>query len=161
MTMMRALLAALLLSLGLGASAEPVRLEGNSLEGQRFSLEALRGKVVMLFFWNTDGVPCIQKMAELRETAGGWRSKPFALVLVSTDRERDSALRYLQTLRQIEKSGPVMPALWVGDLKFSAPLAAPASVPLMLVLDVKGNVAARYAGRMAPEAWNDVADLLP
>ena len=159
--MMRAFLTTVLLSFSLAAPAQPVRLDGNTLEGQRFSLEALRGKVVMLFFWNTDCVPCIQKMAELRETAGGWRHKPFELVLVSTDRDREAALRYLQTLRQIEKTGPVMPALWVGDLKFGAPMAAPASVPLMLVLDVKGNVAARYAGRMAPEAWNDVADLLP
>lgn len=159
--MMRALLAPFLFAFSLAVAAQPLQLDGNTLEGQRFSLGALRGKVVMLFFWNTDCVPCLQKMAELRETAGGWRHKPFELVLVSTDRDRDAALRYLQTLRQIDRTGPAMPALWVGDLKFGAPLAPPTAVPLMLVLDVKGQVAARYAGRMAPEAWNDVADLLP
>jgi thiol-disulfide isomerase/thioredoxin len=158
------LLTALLLSISFAASAQPLqpaRLEGNTLDGQRFSLEALRGKVVMLFFWNTDCTPCIQKMPELRAHAAGWRGKPFELVLISTDRDRAAALSYLQTLKQIERNGPAMPALWAGDLKFAAPLAAPATVPLTLVIDVRGNVVARHAGRIAPEAWDDVAGLLP
>lgn len=158
------LLPALLLFLSLSASAQssqPARLTGNTLDGQRFSLEALRGKVVMLFFWNTDCTPCIQKMPELRANAAGWRGKPFELVLISTDRDRTAALSYLQTLKQIEKNGPAMPALWVGDLSFGAPLAAPAAVPLTLVIDAKGAVVARHAGRIAPEAWDDVAGLLP
>lgn len=158
------LLPALLLVFSLSASAQsspPARLTGNTLDGQRFSLEALRGKVVMLFFWNTDCTPCIQKMPELRANAAGWRGKPFALVLISTDRDRRAALSYVQTLRQIEKNGPAMPTLWVGDLSFGAPLAAPGAVPLTLVIDVSGTVVARHAGRVAPEAWDDVSGLLP
>ncbi len=159
---MRTLLTALLLSLAsLSAHAQPARLSGNTLDGQPFSLEAQRGKVVMLFFWNTDCAPCIQKMPELRANAAGWRGKPFELVLVSTDRDRSAALSYLQTLKTIEKGGPAMPALWAGDLTFVAPLAAPAAVPLTLVIDAKGAVVARHAGRIAPEAWDDVAGLLP
>ena len=158
---MRSLITALLLFVSLSATAQPARLSGNTLDGQRFSLDALRGKVVMLFFWNTDCAPCIQKMPELRANAAGWRGKPFELVLISTDRERANALAYLQTLKQIEKNGPPMPALWAGDLTFGAPLAAPTAVPLTLVIDVKGAVVARHAGRIAPEAWDDVAGLLP
>lgn len=156
------LLSALLLSLAsLAAAAQPAKLSGNTLDGRPFSLDALRGKVVMLFFWNTDCAPCIQKMPELRANAMGWRGKPFELVLVSTDRDRAAALGYLQTLKAIEKGGPAMPALWAGDLKFTAPLAAPAAVPLTLVIDANGAVVARHAGRIAPEAWDDVAGLLP
>ena len=158
---MRPLITALLLFISLSAAAQPARLNGNTLDGQRFSLEALRGKVVMLFFWNTDCAPCIQKMPELRANALGWRGKPFELVLVSTDRDRAAALGYLQTLKAIEKNGPAMPALWAGDLVFGAPLAAPAAVPLTLVIDAKGAIVARHAGRIAPEAWDDVAALLP
>jgi thiol-disulfide isomerase/thioredoxin len=156
------LLTAILLSLfSLTVAAQPARLDGNTLDGRPFSLDALRGKVVMLFFWNTDCAPCIQKMPELRANALGWRGKPFELVLVSTDRDRAVALAYLQTLKTIEKNGPAMPALWAGDLRFTAPLAAPAAVPLTLVIDAKGSVVARHAGRIAPEAWDDVAGLLP
>lgn len=158
------LLPALLLFLSLSASAQsspPARLTGNMLDGQRFNLEALRGKVVMLFFWNADCAPCIQRMPELRANAAGWRGKPFELVLISTDRDRAAALSYLQTLKQIEKNAPPMPALWVGDLSLAAPLAVPAAVPLTLVIDAKGVIVARHAGRIAPEAWDDVAALLP
>lgn len=159
--MMRALLTPVLLALSLSAAAEPAQLSGNTLDGQRFSLQALRGKVVMLFFWNTDCVPCLQKMPELRANAAGWRGKPFELVLVSTDRDRAAVLGYMQTLKQIEKNGPPMPALWSGDLSYGAPLAAPAAVPLTLVIDARGEIVARHAGRIAPEAWDDVAGLLP
>jgi len=158
---MRTLLATLLLTLSFAATAQPAKLDGNTLDGQRFSLDALRGKVVMLFFWNTDCVPCLQKMPELRANAMGWRGKPFELVLISTDRDRSAALGYLQTLKQIEKNGPAMPALWAGDLRFGAPLSAPTAVPLTLVIDAKGAIVARHAGRIAPEAWDDVAGLLP
>ncbi len=154
------LLCALALLAGAAAHAQTVKLSGNTLEGQRFSSEALRGKVVMLFFWNTDCVPCIQKMPELRANAAGWKSKPFELVLISTDRDRTAALSYLQTLKQIEKGMPAPISLWTGDLSYAG-LSAPAAVPLTLVLDMKGAVSARHQGRIAPEAWDDVAGLLP
>lgn len=159
--MMRAFLTPVLLALSLSAAAEPARLSGNTLDGQPFSLQALRGKVVMLFFWNTDCVPCLQKMPELRANAAGWRGRPFELVLVSTDRDRAAVLGYVQTLKSIEKGGQPMPALWSGDLRYVAPLAAPAAVPLTLVVDTRGEIVARHAGRIAPEAWDDVAALLP
>jgi thiol-disulfide isomerase/thioredoxin len=152
----------LLMALSLPAAAQLApKLSGTTLDGQRFSLDALRGKVVMLFFWNTDCVPCVQKMPELRANAAGWRGKPFQLVLVSTDRSRAAALGYLDTLRQIDKATLPLPVLWAGDAVFGAPLAAPAAVPLTLVLDTSGVIRARHAGRIAPEAWDEVADLLP
>ena len=33
--------------------------------------------------------------------------------------------------------------------------------PLTLVLNTKGQVIARHEGRIAPEAWDDVAEALP
>jgi thiol-disulfide isomerase/thioredoxin len=162
--MLRRLLPILFLLLALcagQAQAQVPRLTGSTLDGQRFSLEALRGKVVMLFFWNTDCVPCIQKMPELRANAAGWRGKPFELVLISTDRDRSAALGYLQTLRQIDKAMPGPTALWTGDLAYAGGLAAPGAVPLTLVLDAKGAVAARHVGRISDEAWDEVAGLLP
>jgi thiol-disulfide isomerase/thioredoxin len=142
------------------ASAAPT-LSGHSLTGEPFDLQARRGKVVMLFFWNTDCVPCIQKMPELRANAMGWRSKPFELVLISTDRERAQTLRYLQTVRGIEKNGPQATTLWWGDLRSDDATLTRIGVPLTLVIDAQGRLAARHAGRIAPEAWDDVAGLLP
>ena len=161
MRMLLALLFPLLGVLSGSAAAQAVQLTGRTLDGQAFNLEARRGKVVMLFFWNTDCVPCVNKMPELRANAAGWRGKPFELVLISTDRDRQAARGYFNTLRQIEKSAPAMPSLWAGDVQFTPPLSAPTAVPVTWVIDATGKLAKRHAGRIAPEAWDDVAELLP
>lgn len=150
-----------LLAAAAPAHAAPLQLSGPTLDGGRFDLQALRGRVVMLFFWNTDCVPCVQRMPELRANAAGWRGKPFTLVLVSTDRDRQTALGYLRTLRQVDKAAVDTPMLWAGELKAGGSLTVPSSVPVTWVLDTRGEVAARHVGRIAPEAWDDVAGLLP
>jgi hypothetical protein len=38
--------------------------------------------------------------------------------------------------------------------------ALPGKLPVTLLLDAKGKVVSRYEGRMAPEAWDGVAELL-
>lgn len=158
---MRFFFALLLAAAAWSASAQPLQLSGPTLDGSTFNLQALRGRVVMLFFWNTDCVPCVQRMPELRANAAGWRGKPFTLVLVSTDRERQSALAYVRTLRQVDKAAVDTPFLWAGEQRLGGGLAVPASVPQTLVLDSRGAVVARHVGRIAPEAWDDVAELLP
>jgi thiol-disulfide isomerase/thioredoxin len=150
-----------LLAASAPAHAAPLQLSGPTLDGGRFDLQALRGRVVMLFFWNTDCVPCVQRMPELRANAAGWRGKPFTLVLVSTDRDRQAALGYVRTLRQVDKEAVDAPLLWAGELKPGGGLTVPSSVPVTLVLDTRGEVLARHVGRIAPEAWDDVAGLLP
>lgn len=158
---MRPFIALLLTVAAWSANAQPLQLSGPTLDGSTFDLQALRGRVVMLFFWNTDCVPCVQRMPELRANAAGWRGKPFTLVLVSTDRERQSALAYVRTLRQVDKAAVDTPFLWAGEQRLGAGLTVPASVPQTLVLDSRGEVVARHVGRIAPEAWDDVAELLP
>ena len=158
---MRPFIALLLTVAAWSANAQPLQLSGPTLDGSTFNLQALRGRVVMLFFWNTDCEPCVQRMPELRANAAGWRGKPFTLVLVSTDRERQSALAYVRTLRQVDKAAVDTPFLWAGEQRLGAGLTVPASVPQTLVLDSRGEVVARHVGRIAPEAWDDVAELLP
>jgi thiol-disulfide isomerase/thioredoxin len=143
-------------------TAAPFELRGTTLAGSPVNLAALRGKVVMVFYWSTACAVCLQKMPELRANAAGWRGKPFELVLVSTDRKRGDAETYAATVRQTEPGAPAFPMLWRGDAGFSDSMGAvPARLPVTLVLDAKGRVVARHDGRMAPEAWDDVAELLP
>jgi hypothetical protein len=37
----------------------------------------------------------------------------------------------------------------------------PPKLPLTLLVNAQGKVIARYEGRLAPEAWDGVADLMP
>lgn len=143
-------------------AAAPVALAGKTLQGQAIDLAQWRGKVVMLFYWNTSCVVCLEKMPELRANAAGWRAKPFVLVLVSTDRRRADVEAYLRTVQAIEPDAVQVPLLWAGEAGYRDTVASRKErMPLTVVLDTRGRVAHRIEGRMAPEAWDAVADLMP
>ncbi len=163
-------LAALLLTLAASVSAPgavaqtgaPQELRGTALDGRTVSLAALRGKVVVLFYWRTDCAVCRDKMPELRANAQGWRGKPFEMVLVSVDRQRADFVAYQQTVAATLPPEQRFVNLWRGDPGYSDSLAAlPARLPLTLVLDTQGRVAARFEGRIPAEAWDKIADLMP
>ena len=144
------------------APAAPVGLVGKALDGRAIDLAQWRGKVVMVFYWNTSCVVCLEKMAELRANAAGWRAKPFVLVLVSTDRRRADVESYMRTVQAIEPDAARFPLLWAGEVGYRDTAATRKErLPLTVVLDTKGQVAHRIEGRMAPEAWDAVAGLLP
>lgn len=144
------------------APASPVSLAGKALDGRAVDLAQWRGKVVMVFYWNTNCVVCLEKMPELRANAAGWRAKPFVLVLVSTDRRRADVESYVRTVQAIEPDAVKVPLLWAGEAGYGDTVATRKErMPLTVVLDAKGQVAHRIEGRMAPEAWDAVADLLP
>ena len=65
-------------------------------------------------------------------------------------------------MRQVEPNAVRFTTLWAGDSQFRDTLPErPKKLPLTLVLDTQGITRARYEGRIAPEAWDDVAELLP
>lgn len=136
---------------------------GPTLDGAPWQMsEQSKGKVLMVFYYSTACVPCLQKMPELRANAAGWRNKPFEMVLINVDRKREDALAYVQAVRQVEPKSVRFINLWAGDPQFRDNLDdRPKKLPLTLVLDTQGKVRARHEGRIAPEAWDDVAELLP
>ena len=143
-------------------AATAVTLAGKALDGQAIDLKQWQGKVVMLFYWNSGCVVCLENMPELRANAAGWRAKPFVLVLVSTDRRRADVEAYLRTVQAIEPDAAKVPLLWAGEAGYRDTVASRKErLPLTVVLDTKGQVAHRIEGRMAPEAWDAVADLMP
>lgn len=150
--------AALLLALCLPvAAAAP--LTGATLGGERFDLAALRGRVVLLFFWDSGCHVCLSKLPELRLNAQGWAGKPFDLVTVNLDPARGPAVAYEQARRATRAGMPI--ALWGGDVTLTPDLARPARLPLTLVIDRDGREALRVEGRVPPALWDDIAALLP
>ena len=134
---------------------------GTDLSGQPFVLRAGDGRVRVLMFWRTDCAVCLSKMPELRANAQGWKSKPFDLVLINTDTRREDALAYDRLRRDLSVGrGPLLSA-WAGDVQLPRAWQASGRLPLMLVIDSQGRVAARHEGRVPPELWDQVADLLP
>lgn len=145
------------------AVAQPVApsFSGQTLEGLPFDLARHKGRVVMVMLWRTDCAVCLDKMPELRANAAGWKASPFDLVLVNLDRTGDDAMAYDRLRRQTTAPAPHLYSFWRGDVRLPAEWAAPARLPVTLIIDAKGRITDRFEGRVPPEVWNRVADLMP
>jgi cytochrome oxidase Cu insertion factor (SCO1/SenC/PrrC family) len=141
---------------GLGVSNGNLSLSATDSTGKRITAAAVRGKVAVVFFWSTNCAVCRDSLPELRANAAGWQDKPFTLLAVNLDARKDDWLHYEKLV-----SRTVAPnANWLSvRLDDAAPAAQ--RLPLTLLVDAKGKVIARYEGRLAPEVWDGVAELLP
>ena len=157
-----ALLAALACATG-AASAQtaakptaPLALVAHSLTGAPFTPTQVRGKVTIVFYWSTACAVCRDSLPELRANLAGWRDKPFALVTVNVDPNPTDWQAYERILGQTQA-----PPKGLLAVRQDTALPAPTKLPLTLLVNAQGQVVARYEGRLAPEAWDGVADLLP
>ena len=131
-------------------------LQASTLTGERFDAQQLKDKVAIVFYWSTGCSVCRDSLPELRTNQTGWRNKPFALVTVNVDRNSDDWKAYERILAQTRPA-----SAGLITLRQDAGVPIPTKLPLTLLVDLKGKVVARYEGRLAPEAWDGVADLLP
>ncbi len=143
------------------APVAEARLRGPTLDGRDYDLAAQRGRVVMVVLWRTACAVCLNKMPELRANALGWKAKPFDLVTLNVDPRRTDADTYDRARRLVAAgAGPVW-SFWQGDVQWPAAWAAGARLPVTLVFDAQGMLKARHEGRVPPDLWDEVADLLP
>lgn len=131
------------------------QLQASKLSGEAFAPSELKGRVAVVFYWSTACAVCRDTLAELRANLEGWRKKPVSVVQVNVDKQAEDWRSYEQIRNVMHKPPPGLLSLRLD----AGP--APARLPLTLVVDAQNRVVRRYEGRVAPEAWNDVADLLP
>lgn len=143
------------------SQAAAAQLEGTALDGKPYALSAQRGKVVMVVFWSTACAVCRDMLPELRANHAGWRGKPFELVTVATDAKRQDVLDHERIVEQIVPRHERYVGLWRADPQHRDSFGAIGNLPASFVLDREGRVVERFNGRIPPEAWDRVADLLP
>lgn len=138
------------------AVGSPLAVTAAYANGQRFNPSTLEGTVTIAFFWNSDCSVCRDSLPELRANLAGWKAKPFSLLLVNLDRKTDDWQAYekLVDQTQINTKGLL-------SVRMDGELPAGVRLPLTLLIDRKGKVLKRFEGRLAPEVWDGVADLLP
>ena len=142
------------------AIAATPQLEGKTIEGNPFKLASLKGKVVLVMFWSTGCAVCRDKMPELRTNYEGWAGKPFELVAVSTDTRVQDLLDYERIISRTVPLKQRFVQLWTGESGYKDNLGKHAQLPVAFLMDKTGKVVERYVGRIPPEAWDRIADLL-
>lgn len=142
-------------------------MTGQTSTGHTISLQALRGQVVLIMVWSTDCPVCLNKLPELRANLTGWHAQGFNIISINTDARPDQ-LRSWEAVR-IVTVPPIQqwPSLWMHAPGFATtlPLDAPdaagtAHLPSIYVLDRTGKLRLHTKGRVPPEVWDTIAELL-
>lgn len=144
-------------------AAAPVgapEIEGRAIDGAPFKLSSLRGKVVLVMFWSTGCAVCRDKMPELRNNYAGWSGKPFELVAINTDARMQDFMEYERIISGTVPLKQRFVQLWAGEPGYRDTLGKPGQLPATLLVDKSGRIVERYVGRIPPEAWDKIADLL-
>lgn len=136
-------------------------LVGRTMQPATVDLQALRGKVVLVFFWSTDCAVCLDKLPELRRNLDGWRGKDFEILAVSQDRRVADLAAYEKVLDKVVAPNPQMKILWRRDAAHRDSFGElPVNVPTTVVIDRAGKLVKQVQGRVPPELWDDVAELV-
>lgn len=136
-------------------------LAGRGVDGAAIDLLQLRGQVVLLFFWSTECPVCLDKLAELRRNLDGWRQQDFTIVAVSQDRSAADLRDYVRVLERMTPPRPQMKIVWRRDPAHRDSFGElPVNSPTSIILDKTGVVVKTHRGRVPPEAWDDIAELL-
>ena len=146
--------------LSLLAQPSAPELKSMTMDGKPYDLAQEKGKVVMVFFWATGCAVCRDKMPELRANYAAWRDKAFQIVAVSMDKSIEDLRAYDRALSGVVPARQRFPSVWRGAGGHSDNFGPVTQTPTMMLLDRKGVIVKQTRGRIAPELWDDVAELV-
>jgi peroxiredoxin len=112
-----------------------------TLQGEALTTAGLRGKVVLVNFWATDCIPCIEEMPRMVETYNKYHAQGFETIAVAMSYDPPNYV-----LAYAEKNAlPFKVALDVsGELAKS--FGNVRATPTSFVIDRRGNIVAQYLG---------------
>jgi thiol-disulfide isomerase/thioredoxin len=112
-------------------------IQGVDLEGRPFKLTDARGKVVLLVFWASWCGPCMAAVPHERELSEKFAGRPFALVGVNGDEDREHGLAVQKEKRVAGRS------FWNGPDGAEGPISKAWNVkgwPTVYVIDASGRI---------------------
>ena len=129
-----------------------LEVEGPDAEGKAFRLSDYRGKVVMLTFSGNWCPPCRSMYPHERELVERLKGRPFALVSVNTDEDRE-------TLRKSMRDGEITWRCW-WESGTGGPICTRWSAggfPTIFVIDREGVIRDKFVGPPHPPTLLDEA----
>ncbi|HKB02059.1 MAG TPA: TlpA disulfide reductase family protein [Gemmataceae bacterium] len=144
-----------LVALKLAVGSAVPEVEGTDLDGKKVKLSSFRGKVVLLDFWATWCGPCVAMIPHERELVSKMSEKPFALIGVSVDEEKDALTEFLGRQK--------MPwaQWWDGPKGQLTRMFKVRSFPTLYLIDAKGVVRHKWVSSPGDEVIDKaVAELV-
>jgi thiol-disulfide isomerase/thioredoxin len=138
---------------GFGEGFLAADIEGKDLDGKVFTLEELRGQVVVMDFWGHWCPHCRTMYPYERELSKRMKDKPFALLGVNTDRNPGDARAVLDKEEIAMRS-------WFDAGRLISSQYGIGGYPTLYVIDHKGVIRKKHAGAMTPEETQQLDKLL-
>jgi thiol-disulfide isomerase/thioredoxin len=117
-------------------------VSGETLQGKPLSLASYRGKIVVVNFWSEDCGPCHSEQPAFEQLSKDFASKGVQFLGIDERDNRDQALSFEQQYHLTYPSLYDRTDAFVLDF----PGAAVPSTPTTIVIDAKGQIAARVSG---------------
>ena len=111
----------------------------SSMDGQEFSLSALRGKVVLIDFWASWCAPCRKDMPALEKIYADFGGRGLVMIGMDAGEDHDTVSKFLQ---QTELSYPIVLA---GEMNVLESYSVTA-FPTLVLIDRDGNIALYHVG---------------
>ena len=138
---------AVLVAVGIGAwfVMRPAQTAPNvtftTLEGKTFSMQDLRGKVVLVKFWATSCVTCVKQMPETISSYNEYAGKGYEAIAVAMDYDPPNFVLNFTESRKLpfpvalDTKGDIARAF--GDIRLT---------PTAFLIDKQGHIIKRYLG---------------
>ena len=165
-TSIGAVLAALLLAgsrqLSAPASSSPALAAApdftiQSLDGERYTLSKLRGKVVLVNFWATWCPPCRREIPVLSRLHTRYKDRDFMVLGISLDEISPDQIQ--KFARNYKISYPVLHGSRSELGKITKSYGGIQAVPTSFLVDKQGKIRARYIGARSELMF--LADIIP
>ncbi|HEY5296622.1 MAG TPA: TlpA disulfide reductase family protein [Verrucomicrobiae bacterium] len=117
----------------LALQGKPVTMKFTAVDGRAVDLSQMRGKVVLIDFWETECEPCVEELPRMKAAFEKYQQKGFEVVGISSDTDKNRLERFLKD------KGIIWPQYFEGQERNKFVLEFGInSFPHMLLVDKKG-----------------------